>query len=311
MADNSNPLLLDAKREYSLRLAEIMSPFVIGYMDSTYASVIKNVGRRKSLMEFQKQLRTIPGWNSAVISDVTKAITSRYPYFDDLMAAVFVTWVKVLSSIKLSSARPNIKLKLPNTDAFVHQVYIASAKNFYENVDVMQSGDQTRKHHLVLDAIEVAVRALLPLGDVLQAYLSNAVDDERKTVNPVLSPIQSDDEHFGKDDDDSDPHFEDDASDDDEDNQEQFIALPSALPSPPPQQPPAAMLPPLPAPAPAPAPAFAPPPPPPPPTPVPAPTPSPPLSAHPVDPFVPSHPPPPPPAPLFSDAFDGGDAAFR
>ena len=225
MADNLNPLLLDAKREYSLRLAEIMSPFVTRYMDTTYAKIVKEAGQRKSLIEFQKALRLIPVWNAAIIKDMAHAITSKYPFFEDLLAAVFVTHVKVLSSIKLSSARPNIKVKLPSVDSFVHQVFIASAKTFYENVHIMQKHDHYYKEKIVGDAIDVAVRALLPLGDVLQAYLSNAVDDERKTVNPVLSPIPSDDE-----DEDMAARNQDDDDDDDDDddfNENKFIPVPT------------------------------------------------------------------------------------
>ena len=306
MAENLNPLLLDAKREYSLRLAEIMSPFVVQFMEYTYVRVLKDVGNRKSLMQFQKEMQAIPGWNTAIIKDKTAAITAKYPYFDDLMAAVFVTYVKVLSSIKISSARPNIKLKLPGIESFVHQVYVASAKNFYDKVYVMQTTNPGEKEKLVADAIEVAVRTLLPLGDVLQAYLTNAVDEDRKTVNPILSPIPSDDE--------ADPLVENADEDEDEDEaddefeENKFVPVPQQAS----QYHPLPPLPPLPA--------------------------SPPKQTIPVDPFAPAVPmapimtqpqPQPQPQPqyqahapqqqhlprpqpqLFSDALDGGEAAFR
>ena len=220
------------------------------------------------------------------------------------MAAVFVTYVKVLSSIKISSARPNIKLKLPGIESFVHQVYVASAKNFYDKVYVMQTTNPGEKEKLVADAIEVAVRTLLPLGDVLQAYLTNAVDEDRKTVNPILSPIPSDDE--------ADPLVENADEDEDEDEaddefeENKFVPVPQQASQYHPRPP----LPPLPA--------------------------SPPKQTIPVDPFAPAVPmapimtqPQPQPQPqyqahapqqqhlprpqpqLFSDALDGGEAAFR
>lgn len=192
MTDALTPLLLDAKKEYTMRLCEVMSPFVIDFIDSTYRNAKKEAGDRRALIEFQERLRQVPTWNSSIISQLTRDIETKYSYFSDLIAAVFVTYVKVLSSIKISSQRPNIKLKLPTNDAFVHQVYVFASKNFYENPYAVQESQQAKTSH-VLNAIETAVRTMLPLGDVLQAYLSSTVNEDN-TLNPVLSPAQSDDE---------------------------------------------------------------------------------------------------------------------
>jgi hypothetical protein len=194
MADALTPLLLDAKKEYSIRLCEIMSPLVLKFIDTTFRKAHENVGSRDSLIAFQEQLRCVPEWNSTIIRNHTQAIETKYSYFSDLIAAVFVTHVKVLSSIKLSSQRPNIKLKLPTNEAFVHQVYISTAKNFYENPYAAQNRDRSFRIQLISSAIESAVRAMLPMGDVLQAYLASAVNNDH-TVNPVLSPAQSGDEN--------------------------------------------------------------------------------------------------------------------
>lgn len=235
MTDNLNPLLLDAKREYSLRLSEIMSPFVMSTLNTMYTKAIHDAGHMKSLIEFQKQLQTIPQWNSCVIKELSSNITSKYPFFEDLVAAVMVTYVKVLSSIRISSSRPNIKLKLPSVDAFVHQVYISTAKNFYENARVMQTTDRQTKHQLIADGIESAVRVLLPLGDVLQAYLTNAVDESRSTVNPVHSPVKSeivDDDVQKEEEEQDDDDDDDDFSDPDETTTTTVIPLPQQTPSP-------------------------------------------------------------------------------
>ena len=201
MTDSLTPLLIDAKKEYTLRLAEVMSPFVIQFIDTTYRTAKKEAGDRKAFLEFQSKLRQVPSWNQAIIEQYTRDIENRYGYFSDLVAAVFVTYVKVLSSIKISSDRPNVKLKLPQNSAFVHQVYLNTAKNFYENPYVVKESQQT-KASLVLNAIESSVRTMLPLGDVLEAYLSSAVNEDNM-INPVLSPAQSLDGNEGEDDDDN------------------------------------------------------------------------------------------------------------
>jgi hypothetical protein len=218
MADTLTPLLLDAKKEYTLRLAEVMSPFVIKFIDTTYRTAKKEAGERKALLDFQERLRQVPSWNAAIIEDFTRDIENKYSYFSDLVAAVFVTYVKVLSSIKISSQRPNVKLKLPENSSFVHQVYINTAKNFYENPYAVKDSQQS-KAILVLNAIETSVRTMLPLGDVLQAYLSSAVNEDN-AINPVLSPAQSVD---GNEEEETPPEPSDSESDF-EDNEEKVIS---------------------------------------------------------------------------------------
>lgn len=192
MSDSLQPILIDAKKEYQVRLTELMTPFLMQYVNGTYAHAEEEVGSRKALMEFQRILHAVPQWNSSIIRERTEAIEKKYSFFSNLVAAVFVATIKVLSSIRISSQRPNIKLKLPSNDAFVHKVYVCVARNFYENVTVMRDGDIATKKRMICNGIETAVRDMLPLGEVLTAYLSTAVDDNQ--VNPVLSPVQSDDE---------------------------------------------------------------------------------------------------------------------
>lgn len=219
MADSLTPLLLDAKKEYTKRLAEILTPFLLKYIDTTYAAALEEAGGAKSLVAFQQRLRTVPGWNAGIIREYTAALENKYSYFSDLVAAVFVTMVKVLSSIKLSANRPNVKLKLPTNDAFVHKVYVCTARNFYECPQAARDNSPSQRSHLVAAALETAVRDLLPLGDVLHAYLSSAVNED-KTVNPILSPVHSDDEH-------SITSSESDFGGDDEDSQPKIVTFPS------------------------------------------------------------------------------------
>jgi hypothetical protein len=192
MSDSLHPILIDAKREYQVRLTDLMTPFLLQYINGTYACAKEEVGSRNALIEFQRLLHAVPQWNSGIIRERTEAIEKKYSFFSNLVAAVFVATIKVLSSIRISSQRPNIKLKLPANDAFVHKVYVCVARNFYENVTVMRDGDLAAKKRMICNGIETAVRDMLPLGEVLTAYLSTAVDDNQ--VNPVLSPVQSDDE---------------------------------------------------------------------------------------------------------------------
>jgi hypothetical protein len=236
MSDYLQPVLIDAKKEYLVRLSELMLPFLMKFVNNAYAEAHEEAGG-KALLTFQCMMRAVPQWNASLIRERTAAIENKYSFFADLVAAVFVAFIKVLSSIKISSQRPNIKLKLPNNDALVHKVYVCVAKNFYENPTAVRDGDQATKSRLIYAGIETAVRDMLPLGEVLTAYLSTAVDDDN-AVNAVLSPMQSDDEDAVS--------SGDDSSDDDDDNNdgdatktvplEDFPSQTPDFPTPAPQQ---------------------------------------------------------------------------
>ena len=196
MSDSSSSvsLLVDAKKEYVTRLAEVVAPSVLQCMDELYTSAQNTGGTSKTLLHFQMLLREVPKWNSDAIQVRTNSIIVRAPFFGDLIAAVFVSYVKVLSSIKLNTKRPNIRLKLPSNESFVHQTYVSTAKHFYENPLLARSDDHSERFAIVVAAIESTVREMLPLADILKAYLGNSVDNSDQTMNPNLSPIQSDDD---------------------------------------------------------------------------------------------------------------------
>jgi hypothetical protein len=174
--DQLTPLLLDAKREYVGQLTDVMAPYVLSFLANLRAT-------SPTLVDFQHRLREIPVWNSNVVAQRTQEIEGRFPYLNDLIAAVFVSYTKILSSIKLGEDKPNIRLRLPANDQVVHSVYIYTAKDMYETAGLVNA-DRATRIATVRNAIETAVRASLPIAEILRAYLGNVVDADN-TVNPI------------------------------------------------------------------------------------------------------------------------------
>jgi hypothetical protein len=289
--DSATPFMLEAKREYLTRLCDDIAPFLLKDLRALYDAV-RAKDANKALLNFQSELRAIPKWNAGIIREKTEIIEARCPWLSNLIAAVFVSFIKVMSSVRVSQQeRPNIRLKLPTNDAFVHQVYVETARALYEVPDRIRQGDSASRVAIVQAAIETTVRDQLPLQDILQAYLGKSVDDEG-TMAPVLSPVHSDDDEPGPAADDSgfaraaEVYSESSSDEEEEEEEPKVIPVPPApgqyQPAPAPFQP----SPPL--------------PPPPPYSPVP----------HPPPPHhlpVPSQIPPaaPRPRPVFDDAEDG------
>ncbi len=176
------PLLIDAKREYVGQLTDAVAPYVVHHMHALLVAAAQQ-HRSQATLAFQHRLREIPHWNATSIEARTAEIQSRYPFLADLIAACFVAYVKILSSVKLHQHKPNIRLRLPSNDTFVHKVYVNVAREFYANPGLARA-DKATKTAVVRAAVEAAVRDMLPIQDILKAYLGNTVDAADRTMNP-------------------------------------------------------------------------------------------------------------------------------
>ncbi|AGE55636.1 hypothetical protein ATCVMN08101_403R [Acanthocystis turfacea Chlorella virus MN0810.1] len=170
-----SPLLVEAKNSYIYQIADIMAPFVVNTVNVLYAAAKKEAGFSKPTKKFQMKLREIPLWNQGMIDAQVTAIVNKYKFFPELVAAAFVSYVKILSSVKIHSKRPHIQLKLPADDVFVHKVFVNAAKSFYLDPALVKSPRDVRLA-LVRSAVETSVRELLPTEDILRAYLGGSVD---------------------------------------------------------------------------------------------------------------------------------------
>ena len=190
-------LLVQAKDEYVNQIADIIAPFVINVVNTMYTAAKKNAGFGKPTKDFQRKLKEIPLWNQSMIDAQVVAITNKYKYFPELVAAVFVSYVKILSSVKIHSHKPHIQLKLPADDVFVHRVYITTAKTFYMDPALVKSPRDVRLA-VVRNAVESSVRELLPIEQILRAYLGTSVDNEGVKTDEIdeeeidLSPSPED-----------------------------------------------------------------------------------------------------------------------
>lgn len=181
-APGLTPLLIDAKREYVGQLTDVLAPFVINYVQALYLAAVQQ-HRNAATLAFQRGLREVPQWNAPTVAQRTQEIQGRYSFLGDLIAACFVAYVKILSSVKLHQQKPNIRLRLPTNDVFVHKVYVHTAREFYANPALVKA-DRAAKTAVVRTAVEASVRDMLPIEDILKAYLGNTIDSADHTMNP-------------------------------------------------------------------------------------------------------------------------------
>ena len=176
MSDPLN-ILVEAKREYIGQLCLLMCPVMIETYETMYEEAYKLTKGRKVLVMYQKLLKEVPNWSDAMSKQHTDNISNRCAWFNDLLAAVFVSCVKILSAVRLNKDNKKISLKLPTNEVFIQTCYNNAAKDLYRDPYIYH---ETQNEHARNDklyerfcvCIETSVKELIPVQQILQTYMS-------------------------------------------------------------------------------------------------------------------------------------------
>jgi hypothetical protein len=177
-------VLVEAKKEYTGQLCKIMCPYMIEAFHLMYTEANKMSKGKQPLLQYQKLLKDVPNWNDHMVKTHSDANTNSCSWFNDLLAAVFVSYVKILSSVRLKSGTKKISIKLPTNEIFIHTCFINAAKDLYKDPyvyhEVQNEFDRDAKlTPRFIGAIESTIQELLPVQQILSTYMSqtgNQVD---------------------------------------------------------------------------------------------------------------------------------------
>ena len=184
MDPSSLNILVEAKKEYLAQLYIAMCPTMIEVFEEMYNEAQKMSKGRRVLMQYQKLLKEVINWNEHMIHKHTETICNSCNWFNDLLAAVFVSTVKILSSVRLNASESNkISLKLPNNKVFIHGCFIAAAKDLYRNPYIYheESIEQERDIELTnrfSKSIEDSVKEMIPMQEIFKSCMSLMNKDE-------------------------------------------------------------------------------------------------------------------------------------
>jgi hypothetical protein len=200
-------LLNESERRFTKKLCDAMIPIMIEAFWEIWLEAKKEVADKKSkntTLVFQELLRGIKTWNSSISLKNTEAIIKNQPLFPNLLAAVFVIHVKILSSIRTDKKSKKICIKLPANDVFVQRCYEACAKDLYENPVIITEPNTEYARNEDLNRrffkhINVVIEDLVPTAEILNTYL------------PLPSP--GEDLNLDHEDEEKDPELEEDIPD--------------------------------------------------------------------------------------------------
>ena len=151
--------------------------------ETMYEEAYKLTKGRKVLVMYQKLLKEVPNWSDAMSKQHTDNITNRCAWFNDLLAAVFVSCVKILSAVRLNKDNKKISLKLPTNEVFIQTCYNNAAKDLYRDPYIYH---ETQNEHARNDklyerfcvCIETSVKELIPVQQILQTYMSQTQEGQ-------------------------------------------------------------------------------------------------------------------------------------
>lgn len=180
--DNLN-ILVEAKREYLGQLCILMCPVMIQTFEEMYEEAYKLSKGRKVLVMYQKLLKEVPNWSDAMSKQHSDNIANRCAWFNDLLAAVFVSCVKILSAVRLSKDNKKISLKLPTNEVFIQMCHNKAAESLYNDPYIYheEQNEHSRNDKLFERfsvCIENAVKELIPVQQILQTYMSQTQEGQ-------------------------------------------------------------------------------------------------------------------------------------
>ena len=180
--DNLN-ILVEAKREYLGQLCILMCPVMIETFEEMYEEAYKLSKGRKVLVMYQKLLKEVPNWSDAMSKQHSDNIANRCAWFNDLLAAVFVSFLKILSAVRLSKDNKKISLKLPTNEVFIQMCHNKAAESLYNDPYIYheEQNEHSRNDKLFERfsvCIENAVKELIPVQQILQTYMSQTQEGQ-------------------------------------------------------------------------------------------------------------------------------------
>lgn len=182
--DISVPVLVDSKKIYTQILVKCLVHPIYQGIQQIYdqaKELTEEAKRTDYLKTFQQLLRDVPKWNQNMIDTEYNRVLleSKCNWLDNLIKAVILTHVRILSAVRVGSGHKTIKLNIPKANNFIHQCYIEAARMMFQNpylfthkakeIDIHQN--MKAALDLIKQAIEQAIQNVLPTQQILNEYL--------------------------------------------------------------------------------------------------------------------------------------------
>ena len=176
-------ILAYAQKEYMEELNTVLVPFLLTSFEEMYNRSVTDSKGKNILLKFQQYLRDVKSWNQGMVKQHADEVVKSCSFLGDLIAAVFVGKVKILSSIRLNDVKKKIPLRLPKCEDFIYMIYEENAQQLYKDPYWLQedkTDDEKVDKITEINSIclEKVVKKLVPTQKILEAYMSQRPSED-------------------------------------------------------------------------------------------------------------------------------------
>ncbi len=187
----------EARSEYTKQLATFIVPPLLGWFQQVWARNANN--RQQCMALFQTECEEISRWNQDRVTDEVRVLIERTKcdYMEELMKAVFIAHMKVLTAVRLSDKMIKLRLEIPKLDHFIHRIFKEAARSFWKApylfMDITNIIERQKNilqlEAMTTEAITTAVRGMLPVKQILNDYLDGGDQEDIEDAKPVASDV--------------------------------------------------------------------------------------------------------------------------
>ena len=160
-------IVVEAKKEYTKKLNNILLPHFTKYFDNLSSLLTDN----------REELRKIPIWNSAIVNTFVDDIKKDCSWLEELVTAVFISHVKILSSVKINDSKQTINLKVPECSLVIHNIFCNCSECIYYKLDLLPVQKEIMTE-IIDHSIELSISELLPFENILAMYIKEQEEPE-------------------------------------------------------------------------------------------------------------------------------------
>lgn len=188
--------LYESRNEWCSRLVNIFTPLVIEGFRSIFNEAwnlcVETNELSKYLMTFQNLLCRVSKWSSLIIEQERERIIEKSGcnYLEDLITCVHIIQLKVLTSIRVGDRQKKIDISIPKLDAFIHKVYINTARKIYTNVYLFEKNispleiqkNNRELEKIIGESILKVIQESIPTEEIVRSYLSESIEHEQEEI---------------------------------------------------------------------------------------------------------------------------------
>lgn len=196
--DQNLSVLVEAKDEYQgIMVTVMMEPMIKVFHEMFMESQRMSKGR-KVLQMFQTLLKEVPSWSNTMSRTRASEIEGTYSSFSELLAAVLVSNVKILSAVRIQAGNRKLSLKLPTNDVFIQTVYNNAAKDLYDDPYVFTTSQSEYERNKQLDhrfrkVILDTIKQSIPVQEILTTYMTPQESGGAELDVEESEPVDDDD----------------------------------------------------------------------------------------------------------------------